>query len=152
MKQSPYLTSLHLKGQAQTHWSAMFKLFRKSGKSDKEQEAGGPKAGAVQPIPTPRKTVLTVTKKPEKSSPVLVNRSSAPGPGKEVTSRKEEKVGDKDFLLTEMQALLDPLQCGKVKGEELRHILASIGNRWNETVVSKNTELFLGFLKRTWLW
>ena len=112
----------------------MFKLFRKSGKSEREEEPGGSKAGTIQPIPTPRKSVLTVTKKPEKSAPVLANRSSsAPVPGKEVTSRKEEeKVGDKDFLLTEMQALLDPCQSGKVKGEELRHILASIGNRWRE--------------------
>ena len=97
---------------------------------------GGPKAeAAIQPIPAPRKSVLTVTKKPEKPSPVLANRSPAPGPGKEVTSRrKEEKTGEKDFLLTEMQALLDPLQSGKVKGEELRHILASIGSRWTGTI------------------
>ena len=114
----------------------MLKLFRKAGKSDKEKEVGGPKAeAAIQPIPAPRKSVLTVTKIPEKSSPILANRSPAPGPGKEVTSRrKEEKIGEKDFLLAEMQALLDPLQSGKVKGEELRHILASIGNRWNGTV------------------
>ena len=111
----------------------MFKLFRKSGKSEREEEPGGSKAGAIQPIPTPRKSVLTVTKKPEKSAPVLANRSSSASvPGQEVTSRKEEKAGDKDFLLTEMQALLDPRQSGKVKGEELRHILASIGNRWRD--------------------
>ena len=115
----------------------MLKLFRKSGKSEKEKEAGAPKAAAAtQPIPAPRKTVPTVTtKKPEKPSPALAKRSPpAPGPDKEVTKevlrrRKEEKVGEKDFLLTEMQALLDPLQSGKVKGEELMHILASIGNR-----------------------
>lgn len=102
----------------------MFKLFRKS---EKEKEAS-----AVQPIPAARKSVPTVTKKPEKAkpSPVLANRSSAPGPGKELVSGGEgEKVRDKDFLLTEMQALLDPKQSGRVKGEELRHILASIGNR-----------------------
>ena len=110
----------------------MFKLFRKS---EKEKGAAVPKATAVQPIPAARKSVLTVTKKPEtaKSSPVLANRSSAPGPGKELVSGGE-KVRDKDFLLTEMQALLDPHQSGRVKGEELRHILASIGNRSNETI------------------
>merc|ERR1711971_763860 len=114
-----------------THWPAMLKLFRKSGKSEDKEKV----PPAIQPIPAPRKSVPTVTKKPEKSSPVLANRSPAPapGPGKEVTKevirRRDEKVGERDFLLTEMQALLDPLQSGKVKGEELRHILASIGNR-----------------------
>ena len=61
----------------------MFKLFRKS---EKEKGAAVPKATAVQPILAARKSVLTVTKKPEmaKSSPVLANRSSAPGPDKEL--------------------------------------------------------------------
>ena len=112
----------------------MFKLFRKS---EKEKEAGVPKAAAVQPIPAARKSVLPVTKKPEKASPVLANRSSAPGPGKELVRSSRGEVGDKDFLLTEMQTLLDPRQSGRVKGEELRHILASIGNRWNKTIFWK---------------
>ena len=117
----------------------MFKLF---GKSEKEKEVGVPKAAAVQPIPAARKSVLgpaglPANKKPEKASPVLANRSSAPGPGKELVRSSRGEVGDKDFLLAEMQALLDPCQSGRVKGEELRHILASIGNRWNKTIFWK---------------
>ena len=110
----------------------MFKLFRKSEKEKREVDV------ALQPVPAPRKSIPTVTKKPEKPSPVLAKKSStATGQaGKELMRRRreDEKVGDKDFLLAEMQALLDPHQSGRVKGEELRHILASIGNRWNETI------------------
>ena len=52
---------------------------------------------------------------------------------KEVTrttnKRQEEKNGEQDFLLGELQDLLDHEKSGKVKVEELRRILGSIGDR-----------------------
>ena len=114
----------------------MLKLFRKSGKSDEEPEVHPKvvtkeekvefKVASIQPTSPPRKTVPTVMKKPEEAnSSSLVDEGCSPRPDGEVFDRKEEP----DFLLAEMQALLDPQQSGKVKGEDLQHILASIGNR-----------------------
>ena len=114
----------------------MLKLFRKSGKSDEEskvhpkvvtkEEKVEFKVATIQPTSPPRKKVPTVMKKPEEAnSSSLVDEGCSRPPDREVFDRKEEP----DFLLAEMQALLDPQQCGKVKGEDLQHILASIGNR-----------------------
>ena len=43
--------------------------------------------------------------------------------------RQEERNGEQDFLLGELQDLLDHEKSGKVKGEELWRILGSIGDR-----------------------
>ena len=156
MNHYPYL-NWKLKGQARTHRSAMLKLFRKSGKSDEEskvhpkvvtkEEKVEFKVASIQPTSPPRKTVLTVMKKPEESnSSSLVNEGCSRPPDREVFNRKEEP----DFLLAEMQALLDPQQSGKVKGEDLQHILASIGNRWNQMVFLKLLN-DSGSLTKTWL-
>ena len=84
------------------------------------------KVASIQPTSPPRKKVPTVMKKPEEAnSSSLVDEGCSPRPDGEVFDRKEEP----DFLLAEMQALLDPQQSGKVKGDDLQHILASIGNR-----------------------
>ena len=60
-------------------------------------------------------------------------RSPGPGLAKEVSrttnKRQEERNGEQDFLLGELQDLLDHEKSGKVKGEELRRILGSIGDR-----------------------
>ena len=66
--------------------------------------------------------------------PVKTSRIPAPGFAKEVirttNKRQEERNGEQDFLLGELQDLLDHEKSGKVKGEELRRILGSIGDRW----------------------
>ena len=102
----------------------MLKRFKKSGNSDSKIAIAQSQATSANQ----RKKVSTVPEKPVKTS-----RSPGPGLAKEVTwttnKRQEEKNREQNFLLGELQDLLDHEKSGKVKGEELRRILGSIGDR-----------------------
>ena len=102
----------------------MFKRFKKSGNSDSKIATAQSQAISANQ----REKVSTVPEKPVKTS-----RSPGPGLDKEVTrttnKKQEERNGEQDFLLGELQDLLDHEKSGKVKGEELRRILGSIGDR-----------------------
>ena len=113
----------------------MLKRFKKSENSESKIAIAQAQATSANQ----RKKVSTVPEKPVKTS-----RSPGPGLAKEVTwttnKRQEEsswlepceeKNGEQDFLLGELQDLLDHEKSGKVKGEELRRILGSIGDRWH---------------------
>ena len=102
----------------------MLKRFKKSGNSDSKIATAQSQATSANQ----RKKVSTLPEKPVKTS-----RSPGPGLDKEVTrttnKKQEERNGEQDFLLGEQQDLLDHEKSGKVKGEELRRILGSIGDR-----------------------
>ena len=102
----------------------MLKRFKKSGNSDSKIATAQSQATSANQ----RKKVSTVPEKPVKTS-----RSPGPGLAKEVTrttnKRQEERNTEQDFLLGELQDLLDHEKSGKVKGEVLRRILGSIGDR-----------------------
>ena len=102
----------------------MLKRLKKSGNSESKIAIAQAQATSANQ----RKKVSTMPERPVKTS-----RIPAPGLAKEVTrttnKRQEEKNGEQDFLLGELQDLHDHVKSGKVKGEELRRILGSIGDR-----------------------
>ena len=102
----------------------MLKRFKKSENSESKIAIAQAQATSANK----REKVSTLSEKPVKTS-----RSPGPGLAKEVTrttnKRQEEKNREQDFFLCELQDLLDHEKSGKVKGEELRRILGSIGDR-----------------------
>ena len=102
----------------------MLKRLKKSGNSESKIAIAQAQATSANQ----RKKVSTMPERPVKTS-----RIPAPGFAKEVirttNKRQEERNGEQDFLLGELQDLLDHEKSGKVKGEELWRILGSIGDR-----------------------